>query len=64
MFQLNPNIYYELIQWTYWMSLAIISTMGETFCSNYCNCLIVDGVVMSTKATMLDFPIELVKEID
>jgi len=44
-------------------NLARISSMGETFCSNYSNCPIVDGVVMSTKATMLDFPIELIKKI-
>jgi hypothetical protein len=35
--------------------------MAKTFCSN---CPTIDGVVMSTKATMLDFIIELVKEID
>jgi hypothetical protein len=46
------------------MNLVRISSMGETFHSNYSNCPIIDGVVMSTKAAMLDFPIELVKEID
>jgi hypothetical protein len=35
--------------------------MGETFCSN---CPTIDGVIMSTKVAMLNFPIELVKEID
>ncbi len=48
---------------TRWNSTGI-STMGETFGSNYSNCPIVDGVLMSTKATMLDFLVELVKDID
>jgi len=48
---------------TGWNSTKI-STIGETFCSNYSNCPIVDGVLMSTKVAMLDFPIELIKEID
>jgi hypothetical protein len=41
-----------------------ISIIGETFCSNYSNCPIVDGNLMSIKVAMLDFPIESNKEID